>query len=891
MPLHSLDDVECHHHGGNDYDQIRGNELNIVDAKDSYAPGFVISPKHLDISLDFNLPNKSLNAVVKQTFVNPHTARDLPRESLMHIVLNGIALIDLKVTGEDVTSAYDGKLIDIWWNTPFSPNESRVVTFEYSVIDPITGMSFSAPDFNYPNRPLHAVTDHETERCRYWLPCVDFPIVRTTLCFHLTTDMTHSAFANGKVADQIDENPEARRKTTHYTLDNVACPSYLICVAVGEFEFVQDEVVNGCPIAYIAPKGTPHDWIKRAFDKTPGMMKWLTKRVGHPFPFPRYYQVASDYVGGAMENITLVAWTSLALMDDTFALERGLEVDSTNIHEMTHSYFGDLLVIKHFEHAWLKESWATYIEYCWMDETVSDDEARYEMLCSADRYIAEAARYTRPIVLRTFDSSWQLFDSHTYPGGAWRIHMLRKTLGEDAFWSGVSTYVKTYAGQIVETDDFRKILERNSGLNLTKFFDQWFYSKGYPKIKATYEYNRDKKYVAIALEQTQDMKTMPLFEITITIEITDIDKVKYIGSATFTNSSRVVVVIPVGSAKPAMLRVDPDMKVLFSLDFATVGEEILGNTAVQAPDLFNRVWAYRELVKLGSFTSMKKVKDAILKEHFYGVRVKVAAALQKAKTRSANAILAAMLDEEDDGRVLHFLIKSFAMKDEVLRTALLAFLSRSTNLFYRARGAAYQYLGAQKNPDDLPLLFDAASNPDLVGMHGIIRAGALRGLGESRSKAAFDYLMSRPAAGVEPERARPAVLDAIATSAAFQSDKDERSAADLLAEYLLDENDSVRNAAYLGLISLEARDKAGDIESSLVLWPDQDKPFVIRRLRQLRESGRSGVSERVKSLVKDVEDLEAKLKKIENWVQDKDAKDKATTEASASGAAANEAKL
>lgn len=29
-----------------------------------------------------------------------------------------------------------------------------------------------------------------------------------------------------------------------------------------------------------------------------------------------------------------------------------------------HTYFGDLLVISHFDHAWLKESWATYIEAC-----------------------------------------------------------------------------------------------------------------------------------------------------------------------------------------------------------------------------------------------------------------------------------------------------------------------------------------------------------------------------------------------------------------------------------------------------------------------------------------------------------------------------------------------
>lgn len=86
------------------------------------------------------------------------------------------------------------------------------------------------------------------------LPCVDFPIVRTTLEFHLITDKDHLAFANGGVPI-TEPYSELGRKTTHYKLENVVCPSYLICVAVGEFEYVEDETINGVPISYIAPKG------------------------------------------------------------------------------------------------------------------------------------------------------------------------------------------------------------------------------------------------------------------------------------------------------------------------------------------------------------------------------------------------------------------------------------------------------------------------------------------------------------------------------------------------------------------------------------------------------------------------------------------------------------
>jgi aminopeptidase N len=55
--------------------------------------------------------------------------------------------------------------------------------------------------------------------------------------------------------------------------------------------------------------------------------------------------------------------------------------------------------------------------------------------------VREAATYQRPLVCKTYDSSWDLFDRHLYPGGALRLHMLRDTLGDATFWAGVRQYV------------------------------------------------------------------------------------------------------------------------------------------------------------------------------------------------------------------------------------------------------------------------------------------------------------------------------------------------------------------------------------------------------------------------------------------------------------------
>ena len=152
------------------------------------------------------------------------------------------------------------------------------------------------------------------------------------------------------------------------------------------------------------------------YSKTPQIIEWLEKRLDVPFPFPKYYQVIYPYMpGGAMENISLVTWRMSLILDETFAKEYKIVFDKVNLHECTHSYFGDALVIRHFEHVWLKESWATYMQACWVNDVYGKDEGDLELIQHASRYMSETQSYVRPIVTRVYDSSWCMFDLHTYP--------------------------------------------------------------------------------------------------------------------------------------------------------------------------------------------------------------------------------------------------------------------------------------------------------------------------------------------------------------------------------------------------------------------------------------------------------------------------------------------
>ncbi len=76
----------------------------------------------------------------------------------------------------------------------------------------------------------------------------------------LTTTLESIALGNGALKEII-ELPDKKMKTTIYQLTH-RCPSYLICLAVGDYVEFVDESVDNMPIKYYAPKNFPTDVLK-----------------------------------------------------------------------------------------------------------------------------------------------------------------------------------------------------------------------------------------------------------------------------------------------------------------------------------------------------------------------------------------------------------------------------------------------------------------------------------------------------------------------------------------------------------------------------------------------------------------------------------------------------
>jgi aminopeptidase N len=855
MRLSSWSEKTMSHHVRMTEMGVAGADFTMPGAEAHYPPDLELEPVHLDIDLHVDVDARQASGTVTLTVKAARDGADA-------LKLHAVDFLDVRVRDADdngLHSSYDGREISLHWSEPFKAGETRRVAVTYRVSKPVTGLFFSGPDKTYPKAPRWAATDHETERARHWLPCVDLPNARPSLSFHLRAEKDFTILANGALLREEDHGDGT--KTAHWELKQ-GCPSYITCFALGDFTRCDDGDHKGKPIAYFSSREFTAADLKRTFGRTGRMLDWMTAKLDSEFPYPKYFQFALQGIGGAMENISLVSWDDMLVLDETLAKEWTWQLDQINLHEMAHTWFGDWIVCRDFAHAWLKESWAVYVETLWLEDDKGATERDYDFYSNLHAYLDEAdGAYMRPIATRTFDHSWSMYDRHLYPGGAVRLHMLRHELGDDVFFAGVRDYVKRFGGKVVETDDFRKVMEEHSGRSLVKWFEQWILSKGYPNLKVAFSYDAKKKEGHFDIEQTQDLKELPLFEFGTELGWT-------IDGTAFTRRVRIDArshsfTVPMAK-EPEQVRFDAGTNTVCRHDL-NPGDEKLKRQLTDATDVAGRIHAAVTLCKSGKRANIEAVGDAYGSEKFWGARVRMANALAAAKCEAALETLLELLPTEKDGMVCETLVRAVgSYRDARVIEALQQFLAKGPKL-YRARMAAYEGLGAQREAAPFELLAKAAKADSPLGWE---QQGAFRALAATRRAEALKPLLDASRYGATSNRARHVAAASLGAVARFAEKREREAAVERMTDLLRDPNQRVQKFALAGLGSAEAGEAMGAIEAFGAGLSDQERTAVKRAQSGIRGAAKPKVAASQKQL----DELNDKLRKAEDRLAKLEAK-------------------
>ncbi len=702
-------------------------------ARPQYGPDKVVAVEHIDLHLTPHFADESLEGVCTMTVRALDEA--VPRLTLDAVDLE-VSRVDRR--SDDAQEAREltfttrqGKL-DIEFEPSIAPGECATFAVRYRVAKPRHGLFFVKPSDARPDKIAHAWTQSQDQYARYWFPCLDYPHEKQPTSTTIVVPKGMFALGNGELIERRDEDG---RTVFRYRQD-VPHSTYLMTMVAGPFVEVASEKSgrNAVPVYYYVLPGREGDG-ERSFGATPKMMELFERRIGTPYPYARYSQIAvTDFIFGGMENTSATTQTDRTLHDEVAHID--FSSDPLVAHELAHQWFGDLLTCRDWAHAWLNEGFATFMEAVWREADLGYDEYVYDIFECLTAYLREDSdRYRRPIVCNTFRDPIEIFDRHLYQKGAAVLHMLRGELGESRFWRAVAQYVRDNAQRNVETIDFVRAIEQATGRNLRGFFSQWVFREGHPKLEVRATFDAARKVATVTVDQIQTIAAEhPPYEFDVEIALVPAELAKERRIRTRVERQRETIAVPL-DFEPQLVRFDPGAFILADVTYA-LGVDFAAAALRDDSNAVARIRAARELAKDGGRIAREALAHAIETESFWGVLAEAAAAIGATRAPWARTMLIGALSHRHPKVVRAAATALGDFRDPEAAAALVETAENQKSYF--VRNAALTALGKTRDRRAFEVLRSAAKQRT---WNGVVESGAVRGLAELADSRALPIVL------------------------------------------------------------------------------------------------------------------------------------------------------
>jgi hypothetical protein len=184
-------------------------------------------------------------------------------------------------------------------------------------------------------------------------------------------------------------------------------------------------------------------------------------------------------------------------------------------HELAHQWFGQAVGWKNYHEQWLSEGFAQYLAALFARERRGEDAFR-AVLRQFRRWAIEDSDQG-PVYLGYrlghIKGESRVFRALVYNKGAAVLHMLRRLVGDEAFFAGLRQFYADNRFKKAGTDDLRKAMEAASRQDLNRFFERWIYDNTIPRLR--FSSAIEGQELIVRIEQSGD-----LFDIPVTVGVT-----------------------------------------------------------------------------------------------------------------------------------------------------------------------------------------------------------------------------------------------------------------------------------------------------------------------------------------------------------------------------------
>jgi aminopeptidase N len=404
--------------------------------------------------------------------------------------------------------------------------------------------------------------DNWPNRARFWIPSVDHPSDKATVSWSVTAPAGRTVVANGLLVDRTTL-PDGRVRTRWRESHPIAV--YLMVIAAAPLaEYPLGETACGFGPAgacvpqyvYTAPEQRPT--LPGAFAQAGEIVRYFSSLVG-PFPYEKLAHLQSATRFGGMENATAIFYADEAFR--TGRMNEGLIA-----HETAHQWFGDAVTEREWSHLWLSEGFATYFAALWTRHAHGDSAFRGDMTRIRSTVLGDTEDVpTHPVIDTAQRNLMALLNANSYQKGGFVLHMLRKQVGDSAFFGALRAYYSRFRDGTALSDDLRAAMERTSGQTLDWFFDQWLRRPGYPELAVTWSLDPSSQQVTLDIVQGSRFGA---FRLPLTVEVRDASGTVQRETVLVPAESHARLALPRGSRPmvPSSVVIDPDVELLARIE-------------------------------------------------------------------------------------------------------------------------------------------------------------------------------------------------------------------------------------------------------------------------------------------------------------------------------------
>lgn len=190
-------------------------------------------------------------------------------------------------------------------------------------------------------------------------------------------------------------------------------------------------------------------------------------------------------------------------------------------HEVAHQWWGQAVGWKNYHEQWLSEGVAQYFAALYAGHE-HGPAALADVLRRMQRWAIDTSPQG-PVYLGYrlghIKGDTRIFRALVYDKGAMVLHMLRRLVGDDAFFAGLRDFYQTWRFRKAGTDDLRVAMEKASGRTLSRFFDTWIYGNAIPRVRFLWAIDPNAPRVDVEFDQLSD--PVADFPVTVTIGYAD----------------------------------------------------------------------------------------------------------------------------------------------------------------------------------------------------------------------------------------------------------------------------------------------------------------------------------------------------------------------------------